>query len=65
MDQKLQSLIDRLEKVVERAEASAGSAPVTAAASAGPVAATVKAWQKDVMSKVQSFKDATAALNIP
>jgi len=65
MDQKLQSLIDRLEKVVERAEASAGSAPVTTVASAGPVAATVKAWQKDVMSKVQSFKDATAALNIP
>jgi len=43
MDQKLQSLIDRLEKVVERAEASAGSAPATAVAS-GPVPATVKAW---------------------
>ena len=66
MDQKLSALIDRLEKVVEKAEASAGSATVTAvsSASAGPVAANVKAWQKEVMSKVQSFKDATAALNI-
>lgn len=66
MDQKLSALIDRLEKVVERQEAANGSASGTAgpSVSAGPVAAIVKDWQKEVISKVQSFKDATAALNI-
>ena len=66
MDQKLSALIERLEKLVERQEAAAGSATGIAvpSLSAGSVAAIVKAWQKEVISKVQSFKDATAALNI-
>jgi hypothetical protein len=66
MDQKFSALIDRLEKLVERQEAATGSATGIAVLSVSPgsVAPIVKAWQKEVICKVQCFKDATAALNI-
>lgn len=66
MESKLQGLIDRLEQVVQRAEATqGGSGPVAGKPQAsGPVNPMIQFWVSDVISKVKPFKEATAALNV-
>lgn len=65
MEAKLAGLIDRLEKVVSRAESSGvqggASAPAQAAS---PMGGLVGQWNKDVVSKVAAFQAAANALNI-
>ena len=64
MESKLAGLIDRLEKVVQRAEASSGGSMAQPAQAAGPQAPLVKMWQDDVVSKLKPFLDATKTLGV-
>jgi len=64
VEARLTTLLDRLEKLIERGEVG-GAVAVAGAASAAVIPRVVRDYHKEVNDKVKAVKEAAAALNIP